>query len=407
MRTRDGVTLVAEVIHPPGKGRFPVLLERTTESRKDEASRTEAWVRRGYAVVVQECRGRGDSGGEWTPYVHEARDGADAIEWVARQPWSDGWVGMIGGGYAASVQWLAASQDPPALRAIVPQGIETSFLKGDLVLPSVPTLLVSRWNDASVVGTMLAWEAFRRAKRRDVGLMYGPQNPGVADESRIEETAARFLDAVRKRSEGTMDDSRVQVYVTGAERWKVLDGWPSTTSTFETLYLTPRALRSGPGEDGREAELDGGGALFKSAPFASGTCVAGPFELRLFFTCDTRIADLSATLWDLAPDGSERRIGGTGVFQTVDFEGKNRIRTALLRPRDAAHEIAPGHRLGLRIVGRGNKVLTGTVNPSRITFRTLPGPNPLSPKVESDRRAFPRLGGPSAGESHPASTGSR
>ena len=78
------------------------------------------YARRGYAVAIQDCRGRFGSEGVWEPFINEPKDGYDAIEWLAAQPWSNGKVGMIGGSYVGWVQWWAASQRPPHLVTIIP-----------------------------------------------------------------------------------------------------------------------------------------------------------------------------------------------------------------------------------------------------------------------------------------------
>jgi putative CocE/NonD family hydrolase len=121
MRTRDGVTLVTDVARPVAEGRFPTILIRTPYGRWSEVLGVQKFVQRGYVVVVQDCRGRNDSGGVWDPFVHEERDGYDAIDWIVKQPWSDGKVGMIGASYAGAVQWAAAVTKHPALKCIVPQ----------------------------------------------------------------------------------------------------------------------------------------------------------------------------------------------------------------------------------------------------------------------------------------------
>jgi uncharacterized protein len=77
-------------------------------------------VKRGYAVVIQDVRGRYASDGEFTPYQNEGKDGYDTIEWAAQQPWSDGNVGTFGLSYPGAVQWLAAVENPPHLKAMVP-----------------------------------------------------------------------------------------------------------------------------------------------------------------------------------------------------------------------------------------------------------------------------------------------
>jgi uncharacterized protein len=120
---RDGVTLRANVMLPAAEGTFPVLVYRTPYG-KDRAP--ESWstfpkaVARGYAVVIQDVRGRYESEGEFDPYKNEGRDGYDTIEWAASQPWSNGSVGTFGLSYPGAVQWLAAVENPPHLKAMVP-----------------------------------------------------------------------------------------------------------------------------------------------------------------------------------------------------------------------------------------------------------------------------------------------
>lgn len=119
---RDGVRLRADILRPPD-GRFPTLVYRTPYGKhaalKDYTTFARA-VERGYAVVVQDVRGRYASGGDFRPYENEGRDGYDTIEWAARQPWSNGRVGTFGLSYPGAVQWLAAVENPPHLEAMVP-----------------------------------------------------------------------------------------------------------------------------------------------------------------------------------------------------------------------------------------------------------------------------------------------
>ncbi len=120
---RDGVILRADVYRPEGERRFPVLVYRTPYG-KDGLLEGEFTVSRapraGYAVVVQDVRGRYRSDGTFRPYHQEGRDGHDTIEWAARQPWSDGRVGTFGLSYPGAVQWLAAMEAPPHLKSIFP-----------------------------------------------------------------------------------------------------------------------------------------------------------------------------------------------------------------------------------------------------------------------------------------------
>jgi len=120
---RDGVILRADVLRPRGEGAFPVLVYRTPYGKElalQEYTTFRHAVEHGYAVVVQDVRGRYASDGEFRPYENEGRDGYDTIEWAARQPWSNGAVGTFGLSYPGAVQWLAAVENPPHLKAMVP-----------------------------------------------------------------------------------------------------------------------------------------------------------------------------------------------------------------------------------------------------------------------------------------------
>ena len=120
---RDGVVLRADVLRPAQDGKIPVLLYRTPYG-KDEARHEYGTFRhaveRGYAVVIQDVRGRYHSDGDFLPYENEGRDGYDTIEWCAAQSWSNGAVGTFGLSYPGAVQWLAAVENPPHLKAMVP-----------------------------------------------------------------------------------------------------------------------------------------------------------------------------------------------------------------------------------------------------------------------------------------------
>jgi putative CocE/NonD family hydrolase len=70
--------------------------------------------------VVQDVRGRYASEGEFRPYQQEGQDGFDTIEWAAAQAWSSGAVGTFGLSYPGAVQWMAAVENPPHLKAMVP-----------------------------------------------------------------------------------------------------------------------------------------------------------------------------------------------------------------------------------------------------------------------------------------------
>ena len=122
---RDGVNLSADIWLPAssqGDGPWPALLLRTIYDNQEPRYMgwTRKFIERGYAVVVQDCRGRGDSGGEWEPYACELNDGYDTHEWVGQQSWCDGNVGTFGLSYPGFTQTLPASLRSKYLKAVAP-----------------------------------------------------------------------------------------------------------------------------------------------------------------------------------------------------------------------------------------------------------------------------------------------
>ena len=128
---RDGVTLYADVYRPASGAKHPTLVVRTPYGvQRDGVHKTMIeFAQNGYAVVVQDVRGRYESEGKWEPFRDEAPDGYDTVEWAAKQPWSSGKVGLHGGSYLGHVQWRAASQSPPSLIAMFPAVASTNIYK--------------------------------------------------------------------------------------------------------------------------------------------------------------------------------------------------------------------------------------------------------------------------------------
>jgi putative CocE/NonD family hydrolase len=120
MKTRDGVTLRADIYHAAGDQKYPVLLQRTPYNKGNVSSFAQIAVAHGYLVVVQDTRGRYASDGEWYPFKYEINDGFDTVEWAAALPNSNGKVGMFGGSYVGATQMLAAISHPPHLAGICP-----------------------------------------------------------------------------------------------------------------------------------------------------------------------------------------------------------------------------------------------------------------------------------------------
>lgn len=117
---RDGVALATNIYRPRTDDKVPVILIRTPYKKEISELQARYYARRGYAVAVQDVRGRFGSPGTWEPFMNEGDDGYDAIEWLAVQPFANGKVGMIGASYLGWVQWWAASRKPPHLVTIIP-----------------------------------------------------------------------------------------------------------------------------------------------------------------------------------------------------------------------------------------------------------------------------------------------
>jgi uncharacterized protein len=115
---RDGVALAADVYRPDAVGRFPVVLQRTCRGRENVAE-GPYFARRGYVFVAQDVRGRFDSDGEWRPWIGEASDGYDTVEWCAHEHWSTGSIAMIGAEYDAYAAWAAARSRDAHLTCLI------------------------------------------------------------------------------------------------------------------------------------------------------------------------------------------------------------------------------------------------------------------------------------------------
>ncbi|MGA2118726.1 MAG: CocE/NonD family hydrolase [Bryobacteraceae bacterium] len=118
---RDGVRLYANIFLPSEHARVPAILVRTPYGKgEDLVPNYQALVDHGFAMVIEDVRGRYESEGEFHPLEQETPDGNDTLDWIARQSWCDGKIGMTGGSYLGIVQWKAALAGNPHLKAIFP-----------------------------------------------------------------------------------------------------------------------------------------------------------------------------------------------------------------------------------------------------------------------------------------------
>jgi uncharacterized protein len=131
---RDEVRLATDVYLPADASPTATVLVRLPYDKNSRYVFFEAAAKRftdrGYAVVVQDVRGKFRSEGPTLAFAFEPADGYDTIDWVVAQEWSNGVVGMFGDSYYGFTQWAAVSSRHPALRAIVPR-VTTAYLAGE------------------------------------------------------------------------------------------------------------------------------------------------------------------------------------------------------------------------------------------------------------------------------------
>ncbi|GLZ06189.1 esterase [Actinomadura sp. NBRC 104412] len=164
---RDGVRLATDVYRLRGSRPVPVIVQRNPYG-KSSTGIVNNWldVRRaveaGFAVAVQDTRGRFASEGDFEPFVAERADGADTIDWLARQPWCDGRVVMVGGSYTGTTQWYAAASRPAGLKAIAPATTSADVRDGWARAGGALQLgFVALWIAESLIPSELARRAAR------------------------------------------------------------------------------------------------------------------------------------------------------------------------------------------------------------------------------------------------------
>jgi putative CocE/NonD family hydrolase len=129
---RDGVKLGTDVYLPTIDGvvvsdKVPALLERTPYNKSGGAGTANYFVPHGYAVVVQDVRGRYKSEGHWRPIADDPNDGADTAKWVGSQVWSNGSIGTVGTSYAGATQHALAIANAPFVKTMIPVDAMSDF----------------------------------------------------------------------------------------------------------------------------------------------------------------------------------------------------------------------------------------------------------------------------------------
>lgn len=142
---RDGITLGALVYRPANSdARLPVIATLTPYMADRFHDIGSYFAQRGYVVALIDCRGRGDSGGEFDPWMSDANDYFDALAWLASRPYADGQAATWGGSYGGKNQWAVAGLKPPSLRTIAPAA--AGFVGFDMGMRrNVPFSFMQRW----------------------------------------------------------------------------------------------------------------------------------------------------------------------------------------------------------------------------------------------------------------------
>jgi len=120
VRMRDNIRLATDIYLPEGaREKLSAILVRTCYNKSKNKHLYYRYVQRGYAVVIQDVRGRDESEGDFIPMQNELEDGDDTLNWIAAQDWSDGKIGTIGASYLGGVQWSMAASGNPYLAAMI------------------------------------------------------------------------------------------------------------------------------------------------------------------------------------------------------------------------------------------------------------------------------------------------
>jgi putative CocE/NonD family hydrolase len=247
---RDGIRLAADIQRPDRPGKFPVILVRTPYGKysKAEYEQAEYFAGHGYVYVNQDVRGRFDSEGKFQVLVNEGHDGYDTIEWLARQPWSDGNVGTFGGSYLSWDQWLTAEEQPPHLRAMVVQS-------------TPPDIFLTAWWNGAFEINELFWCALLDGRvNQELSMHTDPEIPLHLPVINMDEALGRRLDKTFRAwiQHDTFDEfwrkqsyqarlSRVRVPVLHVDGWYDLRDVSATLQNYNTLIASaasPSARRN-------------------------------------------------------------------------------------------------------------------------------------------------------------------
>jgi len=257
---RDGVRLAFRLYRPDSAGPLPVLLTMTPYGIDRNHDTAMAFARGGHAVAVADCRGRGESEGDFDPSFCDAADGFDMVEWLAAQPFCDGRVAMWGGSYQGENQWATAAAHPPHLAAIAPAA--ATHMPAD-----------TPWRGPQRMPYMLLWLMLVSGRGTDFNLF---AETALWDEAfrRHFDSGARFRDLPRSLGKGSRwfdlyldhpaHDPFWQRLAIAPETWAALDlpvlsvtGLYDNAQTGALSYLAQHEAHGRPGAVARHVAVIG------------------------------------------------------------------------------------------------------------------------------------------------------
>jgi uncharacterized protein len=258
----DAVELAADLYLPAGAGPFPTILVRTPYGKGGMRIIAEKFVRSGYAVLVQDVRGKYASNGDFLPFVNEKLDGLATLDWIAASEWSDGRTGIWGSSYLAMSGLLLATEDHPALRAVFSAsgwvgGSEINESGGAFHMGlAIPWLLFEGGKTQRSLKHFDLDELFLHKPLRDVFSIAGVEMPAWLDES-------------VPRANDDPPTARASVPVFHMAGWYDFVS-PGSLATWRAMSAgsdAPQKLMVGPwihdqfwGEESRIGEIDAGPA---------------------------------------------------------------------------------------------------------------------------------------------------
>jgi predicted acyl esterase len=420
---RDGTVLGARLMLPqnvPGAVRPCILLADGYGHNSRTGAGVEAPLKdlaeRGYAGVHLSMRGSGNSGGEADLYNKFGEDGYDVVEWMARQPWCNGKVGMVGASLLGISQWLTAKQAPPSLKAIVPhvacgdcydvlwypggmmpgpgrkarvgaelraatahRDFDAFWAQRTALAPAVKAIgahgiavmASGGWNDYISPANIRAYEELPSSSPHK--LLVGPDGHGIMVQNLLPysyfEYSAMWMDHfLRGMANGVERDPQATIYVEGANQWRLEDRWPIPDTRRVTLFLADR-------KSGSTTSLNDG-SLQAAAPARGGAAQhigydpgSGPFLPTLTsarqgrYKADQRPFEAKVLTWSTAPLEAPTEVTGEARIKLfASVAGKDADFVVLL------DDVAPD--------GTSKQVVVGYRNASHAASEAHPAPPP-------------------------------